>query len=267
MPRVNQIQVRRDTAANWTSVNPTLVAGEIGFETDTGKHKIGTGTAWNSLPYSTRVPTGGTAGQALTKSSSTDHATQWTTLVPAGGATGQVLAKSSGTDYATQWSTPTVPETPGLKLIHTQTIGTAVSSITVSDVFNATYDHYKILVTGGTHTGVNSLRVQFNNETSGTNYYGAGDTVIFSTGNQSVIWDNNVARFNNAGFYNDMDVDVYNPFLERRTCIHGPIYTNVAAGTYTGYTLNSISNTGFILSLSTGTMTGGTIFVYGYRKA
>ncbi len=44
------IQVRRDTAANWTSKNPTLAAGEIAFETDTKKVKIGDGsTAWNSL--------------------------------------------------------------------------------------------------------------------------------------------------------------------------------------------------------------------------
>jgi hypothetical protein len=53
MPRNDLIQVRRDTAANWTSTNPTLASGEQGFETDTGKLKIGTGsTAWSSLPYS-----------------------------------------------------------------------------------------------------------------------------------------------------------------------------------------------------------------------
>jgi hypothetical protein len=48
-----QIQTRRGTAASWTSTNPTLAAGEIGFETDTGKFKIGNGsTAWASLAYS-----------------------------------------------------------------------------------------------------------------------------------------------------------------------------------------------------------------------
>lgn len=45
------IQVRRDTAAAWTSANTTLATGEIGFETDTGKFKVGNGTAWNSLGY------------------------------------------------------------------------------------------------------------------------------------------------------------------------------------------------------------------------
>lgn len=52
MPRDAQIQMRRDTAANWTSTNPTLAAGEIGLETDTNFIKIGDGsTAWTSLLY------------------------------------------------------------------------------------------------------------------------------------------------------------------------------------------------------------------------
>ena len=49
---IQRIQFRRDTAANWSSVNPVLSSGEIGFETDTGKLKIGNGsTSWNSLTY------------------------------------------------------------------------------------------------------------------------------------------------------------------------------------------------------------------------
>jgi hypothetical protein len=52
MPRVNQIQLRRDAAGTWTSVNPVLAAGEIGLETDTRLMKAGDGTtAWASLPY------------------------------------------------------------------------------------------------------------------------------------------------------------------------------------------------------------------------
>lgn len=47
-----KIQVRRGLAAEWTLANPVLVAGEPGFEVDTGKFKIGDGvTAWNSLAY------------------------------------------------------------------------------------------------------------------------------------------------------------------------------------------------------------------------
>lgn len=51
MPNVT-IQIRRDTAANWTSASPTLASGEFGYETDTGNFKIGDGTtAWGSLAY------------------------------------------------------------------------------------------------------------------------------------------------------------------------------------------------------------------------
>ena len=50
--QIAQIQMRRDTAANWTSEDPTLESGEWGLETDTKKIKIGDGsTAWSSLDY------------------------------------------------------------------------------------------------------------------------------------------------------------------------------------------------------------------------
>lgn len=44
--------LRRDTAAGWTAANPVLRAGEEGYETDTGRRKVGDGTvAWNELSY------------------------------------------------------------------------------------------------------------------------------------------------------------------------------------------------------------------------
>jgi hypothetical protein len=47
-----QIQLRRDTAANWQSVDPILAQGEPGLETDTGKIKYGDGANnWSDLPY------------------------------------------------------------------------------------------------------------------------------------------------------------------------------------------------------------------------
>ncbi len=47
-----RIQVRRGVAADWTSVNPILAAGEMGYETDTNKFKFGNGTGtWSTLAY------------------------------------------------------------------------------------------------------------------------------------------------------------------------------------------------------------------------
>mgnify|MGYP000350585442 CR=1 FL=1 len=54
-----QIQIRRDSAANWTSVDPVLADGELGYELDTDYLKIGDGvTAWSSLVYSNIGPQG-----------------------------------------------------------------------------------------------------------------------------------------------------------------------------------------------------------------
>lgn len=49
-----RIVLRNDTAANWSSVNPVLLKGEIGMENDTRKQKMGDGISrWNALPYMT----------------------------------------------------------------------------------------------------------------------------------------------------------------------------------------------------------------------
>lgn len=54
MPAQTVIKFRRDTAANWTTANPVLAAGEAGLETDSGLVKYGNGTsAWADLQYTT----------------------------------------------------------------------------------------------------------------------------------------------------------------------------------------------------------------------
>lgn len=61
-----RIQVRRGTSSQWTIANPTLSSGEIGFETDTGRFKIGNGTGnWAALQYKDQ--------------NWTHYATSWTT--------------------------------------------------------------------------------------------------------------------------------------------------------------------------------------------
>lgn len=60
MPAITTIRLRRGTAAQWSSANPVLAAGEMGIETDTRKFKFGNGlTQWNSIPYASA---GGSTG-------------------------------------------------------------------------------------------------------------------------------------------------------------------------------------------------------------
>ena len=69
MPQVTQIQVRRDTTAEWARVDPKLAQGEIGFVTygtDAGKLKIGNGIdTWSALPFvgGNAVPSSPISGQ------------------------------------------------------------------------------------------------------------------------------------------------------------------------------------------------------------
>jgi hypothetical protein len=70
------IQIRRGTTSEWISANPTLSAGEFGFDTTTGRYKLGDGlTAWNSLPYSSILPNSsdlvGTSGVGINFSATT----------------------------------------------------------------------------------------------------------------------------------------------------------------------------------------------------
>ena len=51
-----RIVLRQDTGANWTTNNPVLLSGELGFETDTKRIKLGNGSdRWNALPYYLRA--------------------------------------------------------------------------------------------------------------------------------------------------------------------------------------------------------------------
>jgi hypothetical protein len=107
---VTQIQLRRGTAAEWTSANPTLAAGEFGYETDTGKAKIGNGvTAWNSLAYSITGAIGDitsvTAGTGLSGGGTSGDVTV-SLSTPVSAANGGTGLSSLGTGVATWLGTP-----------------------------------------------------------------------------------------------------------------------------------------------------------------
>lgn len=129
MPAVT-IQVRRDTAANWTSANPTLASGEWAFETDTKKLKIGDGsTAWTSLPYGTilNAQAGTTTIPPLQFVSGTNLTT------PAAGA-----VEYDGTVFYGDFAASARGALPAESLLVLNTAYTLTSQTAVQKIFNNT---------------------------------------------------------------------------------------------------------------------------------
>lgn len=102
------IQVRRDLAATWTSVNPILADGEFGYEKDTSKLKMGDGvTAWNGLGYYAAGIAGGKVLQVVQSVLTAHTATTSTSYVASGlsatitpaSATSKILVMISGGSF------------------------------------------------------------------------------------------------------------------------------------------------------------------------
>lgn len=157
----------------------------------------------------------------------------------------------------------------GLTLIKTQTIGSAVASVTISDAFSATYDAYKVVISGGSGTGAPQLNLTFGATTTGY-YYG----VIYNNFSTSVgaVGGSNVASMNLFGTATAngiaFNVDIVNPFLAKETQVVSQIwYDATNTGQARGYVSGTTSYTAFTLTCSTGTLTGGTIRIYGYANS
>jgi hypothetical protein len=84
-----RILLRRDSSTNWETNNPVLLSGEPGYETDTGKLKIGDGVStWSDLNEYITGPTGGTGSTGSTGATGSVGTTGPTGSVGATGPTG-----------------------------------------------------------------------------------------------------------------------------------------------------------------------------------
>ena len=180
----------------------------------------------------------------------------------------------SVSEVLTASDTNTYLANSGLVYVTSATVGTGVSSVTVSNCFNSTYDNYRIVVSGIGLSGTSSFRMQLSNSTGGT-YQQAGTYQIFGSATLSVYSPGLFVQWTdilpgdtttNAGV-----VEMFQPYLTKATMATSSGIRVGASNTYYSFwniDTNAVSNTGFTLGLITGgvTMTGGTITVYGYRK-
>jgi hypothetical protein len=157
---------------------------------------------------------------------------------------------------------------PGLRLIKKQTIGSAVSSVSVTSAFSATYENYKVIVTGGAGSTNIELLVQLTGITSGYNNilsYG-----VFGTNGTSTTVNGSASAFSYIGGASvngiQINMDIQNPFVAKHKSASAVFndYSTNNVGTTVSRCASTASATGFTLSTNTGTLTGGTIYVYGY---
>ena len=230
------------TVSDTPPSSPT--AGDLWYESDTGRLFVYYDSFWvettSTGPTGPGVATGGTAGQVLVKNSSTDYDTSW------GGV-------------------------PGLELIKTQTVGSGVSSVTVTNAFSADYDNYRIIWTGGSQNSGSVINLKLGSST--TAYY----NILVFGGNYTTPTAQGVARDNGANFswvgfgesnYAYVDCDLFQPYLAKYTTIRHSYASTSNAGNGSGVHKIASSYSDFTLSPDSGgvTMSGGTIRIYGYRN-
>ena len=156
----------------------------------------------------------------------------------------------------------------GLILVKTQTIGSAVSSVTVSDAFSADYDNYKIIISiDNSSTSFAELRlslggITFNYYSGGLDIYWGAFSQLFTEGPEGE-WK---IGFQDSGATVCI-VELQNPFSSTsRTSISALQSPRTGSLTMMGFVDSIASATSVIISPDSGTISGGTIRVYGYNN-
>jgi hypothetical protein len=184
-----------------------------------------------------------------------------------GGTTNQLLAKNSATDMDFKWVAPS----SNLTFISSTAIGNGVSSVSLNNVFSATYRNYRVMI-NWTEATAGNPNVNLRLRVGGTDNTGAfayqprgwsnvsGSLAGFGTAGSSLF----VAKLSGANPITTMDITlpfvalqtnfVVNAFEGNNNDAWGFQATHTAATSYDGFTVFPASST----------FTGGTIDVYGY---
>jgi hypothetical protein len=176
--------------------------------------------------------------------------------------TGELLTASDTNTYLAN---------AGLVYVTSTTVGSGVSSVTISNCFSSTYDNYKVIWSGGVTSASGSGYIQLSGITTGL-YYGALPFYNIAAASYGAAPDSGITFWRYIGggnaTFGSLNADICAPYATKTKTIQA-WYTRVGySGFYTGYCDSIASSTGFTVgNTDWGTMTGGTITVYGYRKA
>jgi hypothetical protein len=182
------------------------------------------------------------------------------------------LESTNATQYYDGATWQSVGGASGLTLISSTTIGSAVSSVTVSSAFSSTYENYRIILSGGVASTSNSLSLTLG--ATATGYYRAALFNQFSSSSPNGSAQQNATSwiFAAQGTVDSLNglVDLFSPNLAKNTHYYNASSQSTAAGYVlhtAGYLANTTQYTAFTFTTDTGTITGGTIRVYGYQNS
>lgn len=159
----------------------------------------------------------------------------------------------------------------GTELISTTTIGTGVTSVTVSNCFSSSYDSYRVQITEGGSTVLTNINVRLNSITSGYRFATKWINYTGSTGSNyasssSSYWYG-CGQAGGTSSTNTGDMVIQNPYASERTTVAW-IYTGENVVYWGGgRTDATTSATGLVFTIGSGSFQGGNIRVYGYKNS
>ena len=179
------------------------------------------------------------------------------------------LKDTNSTEYysGSAWAAVGATSASGLTLVKAQTIGSAVSSVNVTDAFSSTYDAYRVIMSGGTASGSIELTLKFGATTSGYKWsfsYGTYGNTLTTVGSSS---DSSISAFRAVADGLNNAFDVINPNLAKNTSVRGYGIETGQFNLVTALVPNTTQYTDFTITTTSGTLTGGTIRVYGYQNS
>jgi len=279
------INVFASTAARDAAITSPQ-EGQFAFTKDTNGLWYYDGAAWvasgatgdiEGVTAGVGISGGGTSGTVTVTNSMATAIDAKGDLVPgtgadtfarlAVGANGTILTADSAEATGLKWAA--AAGGGAVAVIKAQTIGTGVSSVTLTNAFNTTYDNYRVIVSGTTSSAASGCAFRITLGSANTLYYYAG---VFTSYNSTVsgLGGANVA-FWLAGSLDivstNLAMDIYQPFLTSRTYMTANnTFNNGRGGGVWGAQDSATSFTDLTLTAEAGTLTGGTVYVYGYAK-
>ena len=152
----------------------------------------------------------------------------------------------------------------------TATIGNAVASCTINGCFNSDFDAYRVHIFGVQASAAGGLGIQIGTITTNV-YYGNLNYQLYTGTTLTVESYNGVGQMfialsASADAALSSSFDLFYPNSTTSKTLHGTYYGRGYTGQFGCLVLSSTAQTSLKIFNSSGTLTGGTVRIYGYRK-